>query len=68
MNIVYEIDLKIYNEYLHVYGKGRKMKRAMVYYVIMWLLVLLSMFPVSPVTAETVFFMSISLPWLNKFT
>ena len=35
MNIVYEIDLKIYNEYLHVYGKGRKMKRAMVYYVIM---------------------------------
>ena len=35
MNIIYEIDLKIYNEYLHVYGKGRKMKRAMVYYVIM---------------------------------
>ena len=35
MNTVYEIDLKIYNEYLHVYGKGRKMKRAMVYYVIM---------------------------------
>ena len=35
INTVYEIDLKIYNGYLYVYGKGRKMKRAMVYYVIM---------------------------------